>query len=91
MYKLRLFITGNTPSARKLIAKLKDILDSDCGGQYTLDVIDIFAHPDIAASDKVFATPTLIKTLPPPVRRIIGDLIHRERVLEGLHIEILSS
>ena len=63
------------------------MLDRNCEGKYTLEVLDVFEHPETAYEDMILATPTLIKILPEPVRRIVGDLSNRERVLAGLEIE----
>jgi circadian clock protein KaiB len=90
MYQLKLYITGQTPRSRKLIQELKDRLNSNCGGKYTLLVVDIFDDPGAAYEDKVIATPTLVKTLPPPVRRIMGDLMDQERVMAALDIETIK-
>ncbi len=90
MYQLKLYITGQTPRSRKLIQELKDRLDSNCGGKYTLTIIDIFDDPGSAYADKVIATPTLVKTLPPPVRRIMGDLMDQERIMAALDIEPMA-
>jgi len=90
MYQLKLYITGRTPRSQKLIQELKERLDSNCGGNYTLAVVDIFDDPDSAYEDKIIATPTLIKTLPPPVQRIIGNLMDNERVMAALDIKSLK-
>ncbi len=87
MYKLKLYITGHTPNSRKLVRELNDRLNVDCGGKYELVVINIFDDPGAAYEDMVIVTPTLIKTLPPPVRRIVGHLRDSERVLAALEIE----
>ncbi len=87
MYKLKLYVTGKTPGSDRLIQVMKEMFDSNCGGQYSLEVLDVFEHPETAYNDMVLATPTLIKILPAPVRRIVGDLSNRERVLAGLKVE----
>lgn len=87
MYKLKLYITGRTPRSEKIIKNLKEMFDRNCGNQYTLEVLDVFEHPQAAYEDTILATPTLMKTLPEPVRKIVGDLSDHERVLAGLQIE----
>ena len=85
-YLLRLFVTGKTPRAEKAIANLRLICEQDLGGQYELEVIDVLENPDVAEAEKILATPTLIKRLPPPLRRVIGDLSDKEKVLLGLDV-----
>lgn len=86
-YLLRLYVTGVTPRSTRAIANLKAICDEYLQGRYDLDVIDIYQQPILAEGDQVIAVPTLIKKLPPPLRRIIGDLSDRERVLIGLDLK----
>jgi circadian clock protein KaiB len=86
MYKLKLYITGRTPNSRQLIKKLEKMFDRNCGGRYSLVVLDVFEHPEKVYEDAIIATPTLVKTLPEPVRRIVGDLTNEERVLAGLEV-----
>ncbi|MGM0412340.1 MAG: circadian clock protein KaiB [Pseudomonadota bacterium] len=83
---LKLYVTGETPSSRQAIENLQQTLDSEYPGHYQLDVIDILQRPQLAEEEKILATPALIKDLPPPVRRIVGDLADREKVLLGLDI-----
>jgi circadian clock protein KaiB len=85
-YVLRLFVTGKTPRTETAIANLRRICDEDLKGQYKLDIIDVLEHPDLAEDEKILATPTLIKQLPPPLRRVIGDLTNKEKVLFGLAV-----
>ena len=85
-YVLKLYVAGNTPSSAKALKMLNNILDQDFQGVYTLKVIDVLKNPQLAEEDKIMATPTLAKILPPPVRKIIGDLSDRERVLIGLDL-----
>ena len=79
-------MTGATPRAQNAIANLRRICDEQLGGQYELEIIDVLERPDLAENDKVLATPTLIKQLPPPLRRVIGDLSDRDKVLLGLEV-----
>ncbi len=83
---LRLYVTGSTPRSMKAIANLKAICEGELKGKVDLQVIDVLEHPQLAENEKVIATPTLIKEIPPPLRRIIGDLSDKDRVLLGLEI-----
>jgi circadian clock protein KaiB len=85
-YLLKLYVTGKTPRAETAIANLQRICDEELQGAYELQIIDVLEDPDAAEGDKILATPTLIKQLPPPLRRIIGDLSNKEKVLLGLHV-----
>jgi circadian clock protein KaiB len=89
-YLLRLFITGQTPKTEQTIANLKDICERELKGAYELEIIDVLKRPQLAEDEKILATPTLIKKLPPPVRRLIGDLSDREKVLIGLDVRNLT-
>jgi len=85
-YVLKLYVTGETPRSQVALKNLKKILDEDYKGVYSVKVIDVIKHPQLAEDDKILATPTLIRILPPPVARIIGDLSDREKVLLGLDL-----
>jgi len=85
-YVLKLYVTGVTPRSQAALKNLENILDEDYKGVYSLKVIDVIKQPQLAEDDKILATPTLIKILPPPVARIIGDLSDREKVLLGLDL-----
>jgi circadian clock protein KaiB len=85
-YILKLYVAGNTPNSMRALKTLRNILETDFRGVYALKVIDVLKNPQLAEEDKILATPTLAKILPPPVRRIIGDLSDRERVLIGLDL-----
>ena len=84
---LRLFVTGRTGRADRAIAMLRNICENELKGEYELSIVDVLENPEIAESERVIATPTLVKRLPPPMRRIIGDLSDREKVLMGLQID----
>ncbi len=84
-YVLRLFVTGLTPRSTQALANLKAICEEYLAGRYDLEVIDIYQHPQLAADEQIVAAPTLIKKLPEPLRRFIGDLADTERVLLGLN------
>ncbi|MCA9904665.1 MAG: circadian clock protein KaiB, partial [Anaerolineae bacterium] len=83
-YVLKLYITGKTPRTETAVTTLRKICEEELRGQYQLVVIDILENPQLAEDEKILATPTLIKVLPQPLRRIIGDLSNREKVLLGL-------
>lgn len=85
-YILKLYVAGNTPNSMRALKTLRDILEVEFKGVYALKVIDVLKNPQLAEEDKILATPTLAKILPPPVRRIIGDLSDRQRVLIGLDL-----
>lgn len=84
-YVLKLYVAGNTPNSVRALKTLKNILEEELEGVYALKVIDVLKSPQLAEEDKILATPTLSKILP-PVRKIIGDLSDRERVLIGLDL-----
>jgi circadian clock protein KaiB len=85
-FKLRLYITGKTPKSERAIANLKEICERDLKGLYILQIIDVLESPQLAEDEKILATPTLIKDLPPPLKRIIGDLSNSDKVLLGLDL-----
>lgn len=85
-YLLRLFVTGPSSRTAPAIANLRRICEQELGGQYDLEIIDVLEHPDLAEHEKILATPTLIKSLPLPLRRVIGDLSDTEKVLLGLEV-----
>lgn len=86
-YLLKLYITGCTPQSERAISNLCRICEKEMPDQFEIQIIDVLLSPELAEKDRVIATPTLIKDLPPPLRRIIGDLSNVERVLRGLDIE----
>jgi circadian clock protein KaiB len=85
-FRLRLYITGKTPKSERAIANLQEICEKELKGLYELQIIDVLEHPQLAEDEKILATPTLIKDLPPPLKRIIGDLSNSEKVLLGLDL-----
>ncbi|MGK7907256.1 MAG: circadian clock protein KaiB [Synechococcus sp.] len=85
-YVLKLYVAGRTSNSVRAIRTLQDIMQSEFKGIYSLKVIDVVKNPRLAEEDKILATPTLAKILPPPVRKIIGDLSDREKVLIGLDL-----
>jgi circadian clock protein KaiB len=85
-YLLRLYVTGMTPKSVHAIANIKRICAEHLEGRYTLEVIDLYQQPERAREAQIIAAPTLVKELPSPLRRIIGDLADCERVLVGLDL-----
>jgi circadian clock protein KaiB len=85
-YMLKLFVTGKTPISLAAIKNLKEILKTKMKGSYKLEIIDVLKHPQLAENEKILATPVLEKKLPPPIRRIIGDLSDKEKILLGLDL-----
>ncbi|MBI5441771.1 MAG: thiol-disulfide isomerase [Deltaproteobacteria bacterium] len=85
-YVLRLYITGTTPRSVRAIASIRRICEEHLKGRYEIEVIDLFEHPELAAPGQVVAAPTLVKELPPPLRKLIGDLSDVEQVLKRLDI-----
>ncbi len=86
IYVLKLYVTGQTTNSIKAIKNLKDILKNGLKDIYRLKVIDILKNPQLAEEDKILATPVLVRVLPPPIRKIIGDLSDKEKVLLGLDL-----
>lgn len=85
-YLLKLYVTGSTPRSAKAIANLKKICEEHLKGRYDLEVIDIYQQPTLAEGEQILAAPTLVKKLPPPLRRFIGDMSQTETILLGLDI-----
>lgn len=86
-YVLRLYVTGMTPRSTEAISRIKDICEERLKGRYELDVIDIYQQGILAKGEQIIATPTLIKKLPLPLRRLVGDLSNKQRVLLGLDLQ----
>ena len=85
-YLLRLYITGNSVRSRRAIANLLKLCQDELSNQYKLEIIDVLEEPHRAEQERILVTPTLIKQLPPPLQRIIGDLSNREKVIFGLDL-----
>ena len=83
-YVLRLYVTGSTPRSSKAIQNIRALCETHLSGRYDLEVIDIYQQPVLAKGEQIIAAPTLIKKLPLPMRRIIGDMSNKERLLHGL-------
>lgn len=85
-WDLRLYIAGQTAKSLAAFENLKKVCDEHLAGQYRIEVIDLLEHPQLARGDQIVALPTLVRKLPPPIRKIIGDLSNTERVLVGLDL-----
>lgn len=85
-FVLRLYVTGQTPRSVDAITNLQRIVENDLHDEYELEIIDVLENPGLAEDEKIIATPTLIKELPPPLRRIIGDLSDTDSVVLGLDL-----
>ena len=86
MVELRLYIAGQTPRSVTAFANLKKLCEEHLPGRYKIEVIDLLVHPQLAAGDQIVAIPTLVRKLPEPLRRIVGDLSNAERALVGLQL-----
>ena len=86
VYLLRLYVTGATPASTRAIANLKAVCESRLKGRFELEVIDIFQRPKLAEGEQIIAAPTLVKELPPPLRKFVGDLSDLEGKLFGLDL-----
>ena len=89
-YHLRLYVAGQTVKSVAAIANLRRLCETHLSGRYDIEVIDLMQHPHMAASDQILAIPTLVRRLPTPLKRIIGDLSNVEKVLVGLNIRPIS-
>jgi circadian clock protein KaiB len=90
-YKLRLFVTGSTARSSRAIGNTRRICEQHLKGNYELEVIDVYANPEATRDLQIIATPTLVKLLPEPLRRIIGDLSNEMQVLSGLNLAAQES
>jgi circadian clock protein KaiB len=86
-YVLQLFVAGATPLSSRALANLKEICEQHLQGRYELEVVDVYERPAVAKTGRVIAVPTLLKKLPAPLRRFVGDLSDRERLLVGLNLK----
>jgi circadian clock protein KaiB len=87
-YILTLYVTGTSPRTKVAIDNLNRICAQELDGRYELEIVDVLEHPQRAEDEKILATPTLIKELPPPLRRVIGDLSDKDKVLLGLEVRV---
>jgi len=84
--KLRLYVAGQTPRSLAALSNLKNLCEVHLAGKYQIEVIDLLQNPQLARGDQIVAIPTLVRRLPPPIKKIIGDLSNTERVLVGLQL-----
>ncbi len=85
-YVLKLYVSGNSPKSTRAISNIREICEQYLPGRYELEVVDIYQQPELARSEQIVAAPTLIKKLPIPLRRLIGDLTRTERIMVGLDL-----
>jgi circadian clock protein KaiB len=90
-FVLRLYVTGTTARSTRAIANLRELCEQHLPDRYELQVVDIYQQPELASREQLVAVPTLIKRLPLPLRRLVGDLSNRQRVLAGLDLSVKSS
>lgn len=86
VWNLRLYVAGHTEKSHHALANLEEICERHLKGKYSIEVIDLLKCPQLAAGDQILAIPTLVRKLPPPIKKIVGDLSHTERVLVGLDL-----
>lgn len=85
-WQLRLYVAGQTPKSTAALNNLRRLCETHLAGRYTIEVVDLLVNPKLAAGDQILAVPTLVRRLPEPMRKIIGDLSNEERVLVGLDV-----
>ena len=90
LWELRLYIAGQTPKSVAALSNLKKYCEEHLQGKYKIEVIDLLLQPQLAEGDQIFAVPTLVRKVPVPIRKIIGDLSNEEKVLVGLNIRSLN-
>ena len=86
-YVLQLFVAGATPQSSRALTNLKEICETHLRGHYELEVVDVYQQPEVAKKGRIIAIPTLLKKLPAPLRRLVGDLSDKEQVLVGLNLK----
>lgn len=91
IWELRLYVAGTTPKSVLALSNLKKYCEQHLKGQYRIEVIDLLVQPQLAEGDQIFAIPTLVRKVPEPIRKIIGDLSNEEKVLVGLNIRPVNS
>ena len=87
VWHLRLYVAGQSPKSLHALANLKNLCEEHLAGHHEIEIIDLVEHPSLARSDDILAIPTLIRRLPAPLRKVIGDLSNTERVLVGLRLQ----
>lgn len=90
-YLLKLYVCGHTSRADRAVADLQHLCEHELAGRYRVEVIDVLKQPQLAEHEKILATPTVVKELPPPIRRVIGDLSDTQSVLLGLDLHSASA
>ena len=90
-WELRLYVAGQTPKSVTAVANLRKYCEQHLKGRYKLEVIDLLVNPQLAEGDQILAIPTLVRKVPEPIRKIIGDLSNEEKVLVGLDVRTLTS
>ena len=85
-FRLRLYVAGQTPRSLAAFSNLRKICETHLAGRYEIEVIDLIEHPQLARGDEIIAVPTLVRKLPEPIKKLIGDLSDTERVLVGLQL-----
>ena len=85
-YELRLYVAGQTPKSVAAFANLKRICEEHLRGRYSIEIVDLMEHPQLARGEQIVAIPTLVRKLPAPIRKIVGDLSNTERTLVGLQV-----
>lgn len=90
-FKLRLYVTGITPRSLESIEQVRKLCEQHLKGRYELEVVDLYKEPMAARNDQVLAAPTLVKLLPLPIRKFVGDMTREEKILAGLDIEVFKS
>ena len=86
MYHLRLYVAGQSPKSLRAVENLRRVCEEHLAGRYEIELIDLLQNPQLARGDEIIAVPTLVRKLPEPIRRIIGDLSDTEKVLVGLQL-----
>jgi circadian clock protein KaiB len=90
-YQLRLYVAGRTPKSVLALVNLKEICEEHLQGRYEIEIVDLRENPQLASGDQILAVPTLVRRLPEPIKKIIGDLSNTERVLVGLDLRIRAA
>lgn len=90
LFELRLYIAGQTPRSMTALSNLKRYCEEHLKGKYTIEILDLLKNPQLAEGDQILAIPTLVRKVPLPIRKIIGDLSDKEKVLVGLDIKVIE-
>ncbi|WP_345778278.1 circadian clock KaiB family protein [Prosthecobacter fusiformis] len=90
MWNLRLYVAGQTPRSLTAFSNLKRLCEEHLAGRYDIEVVDLMKNPHLAQSDQIVALPTLVRKLPEPIKRVIGDLSNVEKVMVGIDLELIA-